>query len=522
MRKVYIIVFSLIFCTLSKAQNIDQSVVVNNDYIVQFSDFQRENIKPTLTDSLYKFDYDFDYSVFDSPYKGAFDFSPYQVSIVPGALPFDGKNLYLRAGAGVSLYPELDFAYIPASGQKFKLIITDNGRGHYGAFGATPNTRGNYDSTLGYYFLNDLNAKLLASFDKSNLDFSFLVGNRYAKTSSSFTDLNMLGADVTYASNSKSKIDYSIRVIYKYGFIKHPSLSKNRGTFSAVGYVNPLKIGVHRIALNAFYKVNGPSFIVALNPSYKIVNDQYSLSLGAKFDYSFYPPSATNVTITPKVDYKLVVLKDKLNVYGNISGGQGLYSAFSTVMTSPLYENLPFDSFYKELIAVKAGIDGQIFKYLDYKFEAAYSMLRDSPIETLRSITFQSMNVFYAQANISWKSKRFFFDSEFRLNWGKNVGTASDGYCPSKYLGMIDAKYNWLNRIFAGISLQGASSRKNISGVYSDIPGFIDLGFNGEYKYSNKMSFWLNSGNLLAMPIEKIPGIIEKSPYITLGLTLVL
>ena len=95
------------------AQNINQTVQVTNEYETKFEDFKRQTPELQLPDSLYRFDYDFDYSVFDSPYKGSYVFTPYRVEIVPDAKEFDGRRFYLRAGAGYTLRPVLDLVYNP-------------------------------------------------------------------------------------------------------------------------------------------------------------------------------------------------------------------------------------------------------------------------------------------------------------------------------------------------------------------------------------------------------------------------
>ena len=93
------------------AQNINQSVQVTNDYVTRFADFQKQGPVLQVPDSLYRFDYDFDYSVFETPYKGAYEFSPYRIAVTPEARLYDGNKLYLRAGAGYSFHPQFELAW---------------------------------------------------------------------------------------------------------------------------------------------------------------------------------------------------------------------------------------------------------------------------------------------------------------------------------------------------------------------------------------------------------------------------
>ena len=83
----------LTFAVSLTAQKINQSVQVTNDYETRFADFKKSEPDLVLPDSLYAFDYSFDYSVFDSPYKGSYEFTPYNVEIARYSVPF-AMNLY--------------------------------------------------------------------------------------------------------------------------------------------------------------------------------------------------------------------------------------------------------------------------------------------------------------------------------------------------------------------------------------------------------------------------------------------
>ena len=56
----------------ANAQNINAQVQVTNSYSSSVGDFAKQNVPVNVPDSALKFDYDFDYSVFDSPYRGAY------------------------------------------------------------------------------------------------------------------------------------------------------------------------------------------------------------------------------------------------------------------------------------------------------------------------------------------------------------------------------------------------------------------------------------------------------------------
>ncbi len=81
------------------AQNVNQTVNVTNDYKGNVGGYEKKNVDMNVPDTLLVFDYKFDYSVFDSPYKGAYEFSPYTVRFSQEPRNEYFNKLYLRFGA---------------------------------------------------------------------------------------------------------------------------------------------------------------------------------------------------------------------------------------------------------------------------------------------------------------------------------------------------------------------------------------------------------------------------------------
>ena len=93
MRKISTALALLALCAPLGAQNINQTVEVTNDYRTRFADFQKQGPSMTVPDSLFRFDYDFDYSVFETPYRGSYEFSPYRIELTPEARQRDGLSM---------------------------------------------------------------------------------------------------------------------------------------------------------------------------------------------------------------------------------------------------------------------------------------------------------------------------------------------------------------------------------------------------------------------------------------------
>lgn len=121
---------------IAGAQNFNPKVEVTNTFEGKVMDVHKQDLPMNVPDSLLQFEYNVVYSVFDNPYKGSYEFKPYVIEMKPDSRPSDESRLYLRAGAGYSLHPELDFVFTPSSHKPFRLSVYDSFRGYYGSFGA--------------------------------------------------------------------------------------------------------------------------------------------------------------------------------------------------------------------------------------------------------------------------------------------------------------------------------------------------------------------------------------------------
>lgn len=136
MRRYITIAFGLLLTAAATAQNLNPTVQVTNAYEGKLMEVEKQNIPMALPDSLTQFDWNFNYSVFDNPYKGAYEFNPYLIEMKPDPVPYDGKDLYLRAGAGYSLHPELQAVWSPNLKNGLKLSVYDSFKGYWGKYHA--------------------------------------------------------------------------------------------------------------------------------------------------------------------------------------------------------------------------------------------------------------------------------------------------------------------------------------------------------------------------------------------------
>ena len=72
-------------CESAHAQELDPTVVVNRTYEGQLVDVNKPSFNMMVPDSVTRFDLDFDYTVFEKPYRGSYEFNPYLLKMQPSS-----------------------------------------------------------------------------------------------------------------------------------------------------------------------------------------------------------------------------------------------------------------------------------------------------------------------------------------------------------------------------------------------------------------------------------------------------
>ena len=137
MFKIYryaMIMAAALISAAAAAQNLDPTVEVSRAYEGNLVEVHKPAMEMAVPDTVQQFRLDFDYSVFDSPYKGSYEFNPYLTTMRPAASVFDPNVFYLRAGAGYRLYPVADIIWSPAFKKGFKMDVYAVHRSYVGDY----------------------------------------------------------------------------------------------------------------------------------------------------------------------------------------------------------------------------------------------------------------------------------------------------------------------------------------------------------------------------------------------------
>jgi len=519
------------------AQNINQSVRVTNDYIARFADFQKQEAGMQVPDTLYNFAYDFDYSVFETPYRGSYEFSPYRIELTPEPASYDGRVLSLRAGAGYSFHPQLDFAWQVLREQDLSVGVVAGLEGYSGRY-----RRRGVDGTFSGHDLQGglgLNGQYLRPRTRMSYGFGFegiasgqagsapdarssfhsfsgtgRIASRDLPDNVMFYDIRL---DYRHSGDSYTRqagSDYLAENVLRIGMSAGPVLQQK------YGFLLDADFGMENISTgNVLLGGTGTSLYSSFRPHVDVLLGPVHLDAGLRLDYAG-SSGAMAFSLSPDVSARMDLPQWDMELYAGLSGGQALRTLYDikqlnhTALLTGAQSGIS-----RENIRLRAGLSGYRDSRLQYALEAGFVYLLGQPLPSLYGAVLSDYKSAYVQGRFSWKGERLDLNGILAYNYLR-IYQGAGAYAPPAFTATLHGSYNWMQQVRAGAFLDLASSRILISGGGDKIRAYANLGLNGEWQVDARWSLWAEAGNLLGMEIERMPGFIEKSPYLTLGLGL--
>jgi len=569
MEKYIATIAALAISVSALSQNVNPTVQVTNDYQTHMSEVRKQGVEISVPDTLYDIDYNFDYSVFESPYKGAYEFTPYAVKMEPAVTPSSSSKFFLRAGAGYTLHPEAELDWTPVTGGKFSLGVFGTGSGFLGKYAVLDNdampVTGRFD---GYDFGDK--AGLQGSWRYGKGDLSFELGHNGAFASGSIYSGMSEGSSSAYNAfygklRAKSldagnrKFIYDAGVSYRYGMdgFKYGSVSgQNLGitdkSLTADVSVGPVIAGKYRILIDAGLEIDnwsgaysGTFNFITMKPHVDFLLGPVRIDAGVRIDhldkFIFRPDVRAEFSIGQRRPF---------TIYADVTGGNYMNTYHGFKMS-----NHRFNAQYGEISAStekikgKLGFRGYISNRFQFDLNGGYGMFAGCPLDCLdaqleydgsmyyrEKIGYADYNMIFGDAKLSWRSERFDALAGISVRRLMNVvvpqedqesgapvyGDFSTMFALPLVSGDIQLRYNFARRLFFGVNVSGETSRKSVAGDSMSVPGFVDLGVSAEYKFSPGFSFWAKGGNLLCQPVRKSLMYVDRLPFGTVGIALCL
>ena len=507
------------------AQNLNPEVQVTNDYVARMADVHKNGTPIAVPDSLTQFSTDIDYSVFTTAYQGAYEFSPYAISMEPEAREFDGNRLYLRAGAGYSFHPVVRAVFTPLP----KGLLRNS---EYLGFDGYA---GRYRSMDGRAAYNGhdygLDAGALLRWNQEKFDLSADAG--YDGIYTADDALNSVYHKARLGMNIHSNTDdipvtYNIDAGLHYGTDAVSTLgSTGEFGYSIHGFVCPeigrsfkLRVDVHSqgswFAGGAF----SPAILNMAAPKLVYEAGDFVFAAGGRIALS------EELSFHPDIRAQWMPGNGLLAVGLNVGGGQiqGDYAAYKAAdhwfNASYLTKFVPT----VEKISASLDVRGLLFKHLQYDLSGGWRRLSNAAVQGLDviaaayvpGIKYVDYDQAWGNLLLNWKSERL--DVNLDATYAYNTIAKGAGYLtPAAFTMETSAVYNWNRRIYAGLRAKAVSARESTA---VKLPGFADIGLYGEYVFASRLSAWAQLGNLLNQQLSYSPIHIAGGLNFTLGLCL--
>lgn len=582
----YIAVIAVIaaFVRPLNAQNLDPTVEVNRAYEGKLMEVHKPVLEMEIPDSVMHFDLEFDYSVFESPYKGSYEFNPYLLSMKPGAAPDHSRKFFMRAGAGYQLKPVFDLVWSPKMGKGFKMDIYASHRsfvGNYwnisevnGADGIIRLDRlpkGSKERTWKGYDLMT-RAGFDARHDWKKGVFSFGAGcyglaqkDRHMADRVWNRSFNALDAYIGLGNKGEweQSFLYDLRLKYRLGGDRTKALadrSLNEHVFGFEASLGPVFKENHKVLFDVGASVAAYSGEraasageVSFTPHYVFEKGPFMLDLGVRLAMLAHTSADTLMfhakgqVVYPNMKFHIAIVPDAMRFYVHAGGGTKA-NTYSSLLDHNRHLNItapegavPVLDYTVERVSLAGGFEGRISSRFSYNLRAGYVNYGNEVLETLMidgsdrlssGITYGPYQKWFAGADMVLDVEGFRLDCSliYTDSWG-SVFDMSGVLRPASFTGEAAMEYNWKRRLFVGADCDFTTARQGSLVEYTVlscdrpvrevfIPGYADFGVYAEFMTSRGLSFWVRGGNLLNMTIQRSPLYAEKGLNFTAGICL--
>lgn len=521
MKRIYLVSAAMLLtAAVSFGQNFNPTVEVTNTYQGNASEVHKPSIEMNVPDSLLRFDLDFDYEVFEKPYQGAYSFKPYMLNMRPEKDAWRGRSLYLKAGAGYTLHPRLDFVFSPEQKGAFQMSVYANHRSYFGDYHGvgTEIRNGFYRMTksgggfAGHDILTSAGFDGRYNWDKAILSFGVGYYGVAAKDTVVSRSYNALDFNARIRSNTASERYFLYDVAFR-GRVANDKLDykgfsfpdgkavdgQNESWFTIDGLVGPVFGGGRSLLVgfecetasySRFY--DGNIGRIALVPSYRLKSGRWNLNLGVRLEFMFRNEASDTLCfrnmsggdgqiIYPEAHVAFAA-GNSVELYADATGGSRLNTYSSQIekchhlnpsfllsdnagVLTPLIDNTV------ERVNAKIGVRGganSVFRFDVnggigmYGYALMESALFTANGDLVPSLAYSDVNLIYANVLLGLRLRRFSMDADFRYRsvTFPEKDVLNLGFKLPAYSGGLRMRYDISSRLYAGISAEASSWRE--------------------------------------------------------------
>ncbi|MBR5104441.1 MAG: hypothetical protein IKV05_07135 [Bacteroidales bacterium] len=499
------------------AQDLDPTVVVRRAYEGKLIEVNKPQLDMQVPDSVTRFDLDFDYSVFDKPYKGAYEFNPYLLTMQPASAVQNPKQLYMRAGAGYTLHPEFQIVWATPFRNAFRMNVYGTHRSYVGSYRVFKpeipaegpvvidrwlQSGGNHGYTKGYDL--ETRAGVDGSYDWKSGVLDFDAAYYGIATKDYVRSRHYDALDVKVGAASKSLEDsyfgYDVDVRYRYGAdLMDYAGSDMRldehvfGVEAVLGQVMQKPEGTHKMLFDV-----GMDLAAYGHPVYSTIagefhavphyvlryNERLLADVGVRFAKVMRSDSPEGIfnakeqIVYPDVRVEFDAVPQYLRIYTNIGGGNKM-NTYSSILERNHHFDLEFGrglwplmDFTVERVSAVLGLKGRVVKFT-YDLYGGYVNYADAlldavvigqpfdhePERYLAGMGYAPYQKAFAAFDWDWKTESLHFDGNLEYSHVFGFKNSDGLFAPAALTGEVAFEYNWSRRIYAGVDCAFSTSR---------------------------------------------------------------
>ena len=501
---------------LAYGQNLNPTVEVTNAYEGGASSIAKPAREMAVPDSVTRFNLDFDYSVFEKPFQGAYEFRPYYVQLKPTPKAATEEKFYLRAGAGFTLHPELDLVWTPVRKEKYRMSVYATHQSYFGRYhdfalgtpvdGVTPIVKSG-EKMKG--FLTDTKAGVDGVFHwdggLASLDLGYR--NRMADDAYHFQKMNGLEAKARVRSLPSSEPHFLYDAAIDYSLLGDADLRESK--FDLAGTFGPVLDADRRLLMGvnldlARYMGDfaaGYTGRMALAPRYQFNLDRWRFSLGARLSWFIYSedfhlwdevfdPSENHQHksgfIYPDVHVDFHLLDDRLVLQAAATGGDQFNTLSGRFFSHPFSTHGEYGHSVERIRAM-IGARGNIASRFRFDLQGGYARWIYAPVEgmmrqiltyvdpvdvnsgslepvkvserviLLPALFEKGFNLVFVDLDYGWNSENVVVDG--KLSYRHTNIAESRAFAPAAFTGFIRPAYLYGDRIKGGLDVSWATAR---------------------------------------------------------------
>ncbi len=518
MKHIYITVIAILFtvANISAQQRIDPTVEVKRDFESTLIEINKGELETTVNDTLNNLNLDFNYTIFEKPYRDMYEFNPLPSLKLKNSSCAAAPSFYAKVSAGFPLATDNEIYFMPLANKSknsanHNLIVG----GYYNAFfGKLPlqeysfaynqlvNTENKVsanNSKIGAaakYSYSWLQGELNAGvefYNKKNLFYgsnfgpslNTLIANFNIKSYAAQESKNRFKylLDLTYKNSGDNvtldnSILRNINRYYNYSGNNIQKLGENlittKGEFGpTVGKYNQFLIAFE--SQSAFgYGSNTESYgFIEFTPQYKYENGNITLNIGANISIPYSNNKENSETdykkyhniFSPHINFSFELAKEVLWLYAVADGNTQLNDQASLLEKNSWYIPINSAMISSTPYSLKGGFKGKFSDKVSYNIYTGFAKRLGmvqfvTPMEGQYFTTaYSTHSHFFVGGDINIKTSSFNGGAKMQYNSysdGKNATYIPDKYKPFGYSpieALIYAQYTYRERITVGANL---------------------------------------------------------------------